>query len=148
MEYRGWDRNQKKFIKNFCIYCTGAVEMIHENEELKNIINEYYTKKGDTMWGDYEVLDFTDWYGTNNVNVDRSTEDLDQYKTLIYENDIVRFLGDYYTVKFKRGSFLLESKDKEIWWHQLNLMDVESSMEIVGNIYEQRKTKLNILNKI
>jgi len=148
MEYRGWDKNQKKFIKNFCIYLTGAIEIIHNNEELKSIINEYYTQKGDPGWGDYEVIDFTDWYGINNISVDRSTEDKDKNEKLIFENDVVNFQGTIYQVKFNRGCFLLESKDKEIWWHQLNTMDIESSMEVIGNIHEQRKTKLNILKNL
>jgi hypothetical protein len=62
-QYRGWDKRRCKFIyDDFAITSSGSPFMIHENDELNRYINEYYQKKGDDMWGDYGVLDFTDWY--------------------------------------------------------------------------------------
>ena len=147
MQYRGWDKNQKKFIYNFAIDArNGAPTIIHGNDELNNYINDYYSRKGDDMWGDYGVLDFTDWYAINDVEINIATDDRDKNEKIIYENDIVEFQDDIYQVKFLRGSFILVGK-KEIWWHDLNL-DIESPLLIVGNIYEHRKTKLNILKNI
>lgn len=147
MQYRGWDKNKKKFTYNFAIDArNGSPTMIHMTDELNNHINEYYNKKGDVLWGDYGVLDFTDWYAINDVEINKSTGDKDFTEKEIFENDIVEYQNKYYQVKFLRGCFLLEGKEKEIWWHELNL-DIESSLLIIGNIYEERKTKLNILNK-
>jgi len=149
MTYRGWDKNKKKFIYNFAIDArNGAPTIIHMTDELNNYINDYYSRKGDDMWGDYGVLDFTDWYAINDVEINKATEDKNKNGMYFFENDIVEYMGKIYTIKFKRGCFLLENDKEEIWWHQLNGLDIESSMEIIGNIYEHRKTKLNILKNI
>jgi len=148
MKFRCWDKNKKRFIKNVVIYSTGATEILRGNEELSRIINDYYSSKGDDMWGDYNVIDFTDWYGINDCEISISTEEKDNENKEIYENDYVEFLGKYYYVKFKRSCFLLENDTEEIWWHKLNPTDIKSSMLIIGNIYEQRKTKLNILKNL
>lgn len=148
-QYRGWDKRRCKFIyDDFAITSSGSPFMIHENNELNRYINEYYQKKGDDMWGDYGVLDFTDWYAISDVNIMMSTQNKDKNGRLIYESDFVEFMGRFYTVCLKRGCFLLENEKEEIWWHQLNTMDIESSMQIIGNIYEQRKTKLNVIKKL
>jgi uncharacterized phage protein (TIGR01671 family) len=146
MTYRGWDKNKKKFIYNFAIDArNGAPTIIHMTDELNNYINEYYSRKGDDMWGDYGVLDFTDWYAINDVEINKSTGYKDGNEKDIYENDIVEYMLTHFTVKFVKGCFLLENDTKKIWWHELLNM---STIIIIGNIYEQRKTKLNILNKI
>ena len=147
MKFRGWDKNKKEFITNFCISSNGNTEIVRSSDKLAKIINEHYTSLGDDMWGDYAIIDYTDWYGINDVDVMRSTESLDKNQKEIFESDYVEFLDNYYLVKFERGCFLLEGKN-QIWWHQLNKMDIESSMLIIGNIYEQRKTKLNILKNL
>jgi hypothetical protein len=146
-QFRGWDKKSKKFFYEFIISPNGAPTNVHSNEELNKILNDYYATKGDDMWGDYGVVDFTDWYAIDGLIVEMSTDTKDKTGREIYENDYVEFFDIVYLVKFQKGCFMLDGK-KEIWWHEINLLDIESSMKIVGNIHEERKTKLNILNKI
>jgi len=147
MKFRGWDRKEKKFFYEFIISPNGAPTVVYSDTELNNIINDYYATKGDDMWGDYGVVDFTDWYAINELDIDISTDYKDSKGREIYENDYVIYFSKVYLVRFQRGCFVLDG-EKEIWWHQMNLMDIRSSMEVVGNIHQERKTKLNILNKI
>ena len=149
MKYRGWNKFKKKFVYDFAISAkNGSPTMIHGNVELNNIINDYYNSKGDNMWGDYGVLDFTDWYAIENIGVDMSTEHQDINNIEIYENDIVGYQNQIYQVKFTNGCFQLRNDKGIVWWHELNNFKSTVPIVVHGNIYENRRTKLHILNKL
>lgn len=75
-KFRCWDKRQNKFIQDVVMSPSGAPEILRGDEELNRVINRFYNDKGDMMWGDYNIVDFTDWYAINECVLNLSTEDL------------------------------------------------------------------------
>lgn len=111
MEFRIWDKEQKKYLGNseVAIVPNGAIYILRGNEELNQIINEYYSKKGDILGGDYLNIDFTDWYGINDCTIEMAVGVVDKNGKNIYENDIILTdeAGWCGFVVFEKGAFII-----------------------------------------
>ena len=136
MEYRIWDKDQKKYIKDAMVTQDGAINILRGNEKLNEIINKYYLDQGDILGGDYTIVDFTDWYGINSCVVEYCTGCVDKNNKKIYENDIILTdeAGWCGFVVFENGSFtIIDDKGGYAW------MPNWSRCEVIGN----RNSNLN-----
>ena len=70
MKFKAFDKSTKKYVDHVVITKDGEAMVYRGDEELNSIINEYYRKKGDPMFGDYKELDFTDWYASENIIIE------------------------------------------------------------------------------
>jgi hypothetical protein len=136
MEYRIWDKDQKKYIKDAVITQDGAINILRGNEKLNEIINKYYLDEGDILGGDYTVIDYTDWYGINTCVIEKCVGSLDKNGKKIYENDIILTdeAGWCGFVVFEHGSFtIIDDKGGYAW------MPNWERCEVIGN----RNSNLN-----
>jgi hypothetical protein len=136
MEYRIWDKDQKKYIKDAIITQDGAINILRGNEKLNEIINKYYLDEGDILGGDYTVIDYTDWYGINTCVIEKCVGSLDKNGKKIYENDIILTdeAGWCGFVVFEHGSFtIIDDKGGYAW------MPNWERCEVIGN----RNSNLN-----
>jgi hypothetical protein len=136
MEYRIWDKDQKKYIKDAVITQDGAINILRSNEKLNEIINKYYLDEGDILGGDYTVIDYTDWYGINTCVIEKCVGSLDKNGKKIYENDIILTdeAGWCGFVVFEHGSFtIIDDKGGYAW------MPNWERCEVIGN----RNSNLN-----
>jgi len=136
MEYRIWDKDQKKYIKDAMVTQDGAINILRGNEKLNEIINKYYHDEGDILGGDYTVVDFTDWYGINTCVVEYCTGCVDKNGNKIFENDIILTdeAGWCGFVVFENGSFtIIDDKGGYSW------MPSWERCEVIGN----RNSNLN-----
>jgi len=130
MEYRIWDKDQKKYIKDAVITQDGAIQILRCNEELNEIINRYYSDKGDILGGDYTTIDYTDWYGINSCVIEKCVGSLDKNGKKIFENDIILTdeAGWCGFVVFEHGSFtIIDGKGGYSW------MPNWEKCEVIGN---------------
>jgi len=130
MEYRIWDKDQKKYIKDAVITQNGAIQILRCNEELNEIINRYYSDKGDILGGDYTTIDYTDWYGINSCVIEKCVGSLDKNGKKIFENDIILTdeAGWCGFVVFEHGSFtIIDGKGGYSW------MPNWERCEVIGN---------------
>jgi len=130
MEYRIWDKDQKKYIKDAVITQDGAIQILRCNEELNEIINRYYSDKGDILGGDYTTIDYTDWYGINSCVIEKCVGSLDKNGKKIFENDIILTdeAGWCGFVVFEHGSFtIIDGKGGYSW------MPNWERCEVIGN---------------
>jgi hypothetical protein len=130
MEYRIWDKDQKKYIKDAVITQDGAIQILRGNEKLNEIINRHYLDEGDILGGDYTVIDYTDWYGINSCVTEKCVGCLDKNGKKIYENDIILTdeAGWCGFVVFEHGSFtIIDDKGGYAW------MPSWERCEVIGN---------------
>lgn len=68
-KFKAWDKKEKKYRNDVIVSNNGLPHIIRTSKELSSEINEHYKKLGDDMWGDYYVIDFTDFYAIENIEI-------------------------------------------------------------------------------
>jgi uncharacterized phage protein (TIGR01671 family) len=92
-KFRAWDKRKKEMIhKGFALISTSPTwsgSMLHGDEKVDKLINKYYAKKGDLFGGNYSLIDWSDFYGSNYLVIMEFTGKLSENKTEIFEGDII-----------------------------------------------------------
>lgn len=149
-KYRAWHVERKEMLYNdFSIIATspswsGTQNYGSNDEELRLLLREWDTKRGDILGGDYTLIDWAcfsdlivmDWSGFND------TEGKE-----IYEGDVFEIKAGYnYYVVFENGSFTcyhIETKDYilggNLKWGLLSRsfeLGSDYKPKVIGNIYQ------------
>ncbi|MCK9430160.1 MAG: hypothetical protein M0R17_09170 [Candidatus Omnitrophica bacterium] len=70
MKFKAFDKRTNEYIKNVVIDSDGNVHVVDYDKKLNKVIDKYYKSKGDILGGDYGVIDYTDWYGYENIIIE------------------------------------------------------------------------------
>jgi len=146
IKFRAWDKNKKEMqFNNFCITASGNTQVMRSSPELQRAVDRVNKKKGEILGGDYAEIDFTDWYGINEMVVMQYTGLKDKNGKDAYEDDIIdtwpfyKHQGNckgkkrYQRITFNTGMLVPENFD--FGWEGEGTVRIEHC-EIIGNIYE------------
>ncbi len=136
IKFRAWDKKDKKFRKDVAICEDGNPYILRGSEELNEIINKYYQKKGD-VYGSYNDIDFSDWYGIEYIEISQYTglKDKEGKENEIYDKDIFNTDHLYASVEWINDGWCVCWGDGSIQGLMEFLSD-NPNQEIIGNIYE------------
>jgi uncharacterized phage protein (TIGR01671 family) len=122
IRFRAWDKIEKKMYDcNFLSFCNGGIIFFDTNKE-----DEYLCIQ--CKDGDFELMQFTGYYDKNQVPIYEG----DVIKCYVYEKGIEA------NFEFDLGSWVCYYKkgtDDQITGFLNHILN----MEVVGNIYEERK---------
>lgn len=127
IKFRAWDKKNKKMVgdKHLEYLCVGKNDVI--------VLVEYEP----TTDGTYEPKSCRQLLNpeVNNLKLMQYTGLKDKNSKEIYEGDIVRGGNKIYQIGFNEGTFTLNDNKGEIG---IGLIKTEVSLEIIGNIYENK----------
>lgn len=134
-QFLAFDKRQDKFILNVVITASGNPFITRITDELNYVINEYYKSKGDILFSDCDVIDYTDYYAIENIVICRFTGLFDVAGEPIYENQIVLSNNEKYFVEFNKNVFYFKHINTEFTFSFSSLFNVK----IIGNIFQRYK---------
>ena len=136
-QFLAFDKHQGKFISNVVITQNGNPYITRITDELNDIINKYYKSKGDILFSDCDIIDYTDYYAIENIVICRFTGLFDVDGEPIYENQVVLSNNEKYFVGFHKNVFYFKHINTQFTFAFSSLFDVK----IIGNIFQLYKIK-------
>ncbi len=95
MKFRAWDKKKKQFRNDVVLSNKGVPHIVRSSKGLDKLINDFYSKKGDTLWGNYAEIDYTDWYAIEYVEIYFYIGRKDKVGNEIYEGNICELEVEY-----------------------------------------------------
>ena len=67
--FKAWDKRLQEYRHDVVITQTGNIMIARHGEAFNKMVNKWHKKNGEILGGDYAELDYTDWYGVENIEI-------------------------------------------------------------------------------
>ena len=126
LKFRTWDKLQKQIFEVTKIDFKAIERNVYGYITYKSILGQIDTNLSFRSFDDIELMQYSGLKDCNNKE--------------IYEGDIVKYISDFYRVKFIDGAFILENlKDKTFLLSFFENPKTAGICVVVGNIYENKE---------